>query len=155
MKATMPADLEDDDLMQDSDEDDDESDDVPSDLDSESGEEVEADDDDAAEAESDEEGEEANDDALSLVEDSDAEDLLPLDTEVPMGLIEFDGPEGEDADEGEEWGGISATAEQPNGKRKRDDGGRRAQRKKLRALPTFASYEDYAKMIEDGPEDNI
>lgn len=151
----MPADLEDDDLMQDSDEDDDESDEVPSDLDAESDEEVEADDDDAAEAESDEEADEADDDALSLVEDSDAEDLLPLDTEVPMGLIEFDGPEDEDADEGEEWGGISATAEQPNGKRKRDDGGRRAQRKKLRALPTFASYEDYAKMIEDGPEDNI
>ncbi|OJT07307.1 Ribosome biogenesis protein MAK21 [Trametes pubescens] len=155
MKATMPADLEDDDLMQDSDEDDDESDEVPSDLDVESDEEVEADDDDAAEAESDEEADEADDDALSLVEDSDAEDLLPLDTEVPMGLIEFDGPEGEGTDEGEEWGGISATAEQPNGKRKRDDGGRRAQRKKLRALPTFASYEDYAKMIEDGPEDNI
>ena len=31
----------------------------------------------------------------------------------------------------------------------------RTRKKKLRALPTFASYEDYARMIEDGPEENI
>ncbi|KAI6144196.1 ribosome biogenesis protein [Pisolithus tinctorius] len=39
-------------------------------------------------------------------------------------------------------------------------GGRRRGRRSRsgrsgRTLPTFASYEDYAKMIEDGPEDNI
>lgn len=39
-------------------------------------------------------------------------------------------------------------------KRKRDEE-KDGNRKKLRALPTFASYEDYAKMIEDGPEDNV
>ena len=32
-------------------------------------------------------------------------------------------------------------------------GGRK--RRKLAQLPTFASYEDYAKMIEEGPEDDI
>ena len=35
----------------------------------------------------------------------------------------------------------------------KEDG--RTRKKKLRALPTFASYEDYARMIEDGPEENI
>lgn len=31
----------------------------------------------------------------------------------------------------------------------------RTRKKKLRALPTFARYEDYARMIEDGPEENL
>ncbi|KAH9848222.1 CBF/Mak21 family-domain-containing protein [Lenzites betulinus] len=149
MKATMPGELEDADLMQDSDE----SDDVPSDLDAleDSDEEAESvDDDDDDEAE---DGE-VDDDAFSLVEDSDAEDLLPLDAEVPTGLIEFDGPGAEPEEGDDAWGGISSK-DQPKGKRKRDEDSKRAQRKKLRALPTFASYEDYAKMIEDGPEDNI
>jgi ribosome biogenesis protein MAK21 len=37
----------------------------------------------------------------------------------------------------------------------RGDEDDRTRKKKLRALPTFASYEDYARMIEDGPEENI
>ncbi|KAI9058885.1 hypothetical protein FKP32DRAFT_1596755 [Trametes sanguinea] len=162
MKATMPAELEDDDLMNDSDDSDGDSDDVPSDLDAlESDEEIEA---GTAKAKGDEGADsdaEEDDDAFSLVEGSDAEDLLPLDAEVPMGLIDYDGSDaGSDAegeDDGEGWGGISSSEKKPQkGKRKRDEeGGRRAQRKKLRALPTFASYEDYAKLIEDGPEDNI
>ncbi|OSD00338.1 CBF-domain-containing protein [Trametes coccinea BRFM310] len=162
MKATMPAELEDDDLMNDSDDSDDESDDVPSDLDAlESDEEIEAAKSKAkGDAEADSDAGEDDDDAFSLVEGSDAEDLLPLDAEVPMGLIEYDGSDaGSDAeggDDGEGWGGISSEKKPQKGKRKRDEeGGRRAQRKKLRALPTFASYEDYAKLIEDGPEDNI
>ena len=32
---------------------------------------------------------------------------------------------------------------------------KRIRKKKLRALPTFASYEDYAWMIEDAPEENL
>ena len=155
MKATMPAELEDDDLMEDSEEEDD----VPSDLDAlDSDEEEGADAAEASEEEEDDDAE-ADDDAFSLAEGSDAEDLLPLDTEVPMGLIDYDGSdagsesEGEDADEA--WGGI-ASKQQDKGKRKRDEKeSKKAQRKKLRSLPTFASYEDYAKMIEDGPEDNI
>jgi ribosome biogenesis protein MAK21 len=31
----------------------------------------------------------------------------------------------------------------------------RTRKKKLRALPTFASYDDYARMIEDGPEESL
>ena len=140
----MPAELEDDDLMNDSEE----SDELPSDLDDLS---VDSD----GEEEDAEEKDEDDDDAFSLVEGSDAEDLLSLDAEVPMGMIEYDGSDASDEEgDDEAWGGISSET-QKKGKRKRDGDERKAQRKKLRALPTFASYEDYAKMIEDTPEDNI
>ncbi|OBZ73206.1 Uncharacterized protein C4F10.09c [Grifola frondosa] len=154
MQATMPAELQDDDLMEDSDElpsglEDNDSDGFDQDEDeAECLEEPEAED-KSAEGHA-EEGDD-NDD-FSLVEASDAEDLLSLDAEVPMGLIEYDGSDAEsDEGEGDAWGGIGESATK---KRKRDeDSGKR--RKKLKSLPTFASYEDYAKMIEDGPEDNI
>ncbi|KAI0696997.1 CBF/Mak21 family-domain-containing protein [Cerioporus squamosus] len=152
MKATMPAELEDEDLMEDSDE----SDDVPSDLDEDAEEdasEVDADEDE--DGPSDAENEADDGDAFSLAEESDAEDLLSLDAEVPMGLIEYDGSDSESEAEAEEWGGISSEPSKKGGKRKRDEDGKKAQRKKLRSLPTFASYEDYAKLIDDGPEDNI
>ncbi|KAI0808101.1 CBF/Mak21 family-domain-containing protein [Fomes fomentarius] len=158
MKATMPSELQDDDLMEGSDEEDD----VPSDLDDLSDDEEgsnsgdKEDEDEAEPSDNDEDG-----DAFSLAEGSDAEDLLPLDADVPMGLIDYDGSDADSDSDAEEWGGISSEPQPKNGKdkgkRKRDEegGGRKAQRKKLRALPTFASYEDYAKLIEDGPEDNI
>ncbi|KAI0349845.1 CBF-domain-containing protein [Trametes cingulata] len=152
MKATMPAELEDDDLMEDSDD----SDEVPSDLDDALQSDGEEEDDEAVHPQG--EDEDADDDAFSLAEGSDAEDLLPLDAEVPMGLIEYDESDAsaDEEDEEEEWGGISSAQQKGQSKRKRDEeGGKKAQRKKLRSLPTFASYEDYAKMIEDGPEDNI
>lgn len=124
----------DDDVMESSDE-------MPSDLDIDSD-----DDSDALEQESDDE------DDLSLVEDSDNEDLVPLDDMAPDGLIEYDGPDSEDGgDAKDEWGGINPADTK---KRKRNETSNE-KRKKLRSLPTFASYEDYAKMIEDGPEDDI
>ena len=96
-----------------------------------------------------------DDDGLSLVEGSDNEDLISLDGELPDGLIAYDGSDVDDDDEddGTEgvWGGISKPAASGT-KRKRDET-KSEKRKKLRSLPTFASYEDYAKMIEDGPED--
>lgn len=149
MKATLPTELQDDDLDEDSD-------DLPSDLDDDSeGAAVDEDEGEASAAEDDEDQEEdeQDDDAFSMVEDSDAEDLLPLDADIPGGLIEYDGTDSEAGGEDEEWGGIGASK---TNKRKRDgeeDG--KKKRKKIRSLPTFASYEDYAKMIEDGPEDNI
>lgn len=92
-------------------------------------------------------------DGLSLAEGSDNEDLISLDGDIPEGLIEYDGSDVDDADEDadEEWGGITSAQ---GSKRKREDT-KSEKRKKLRSLPTFASYEDYAKMIEDGPEDDI
>ncbi|KAJ6500610.1 CBF/Mak21 family-domain-containing protein [Mycena sanguinolenta] len=131
MQATMPRVAGDDDLMEESDE-------VPSDLE---------DDEDSSQNDDDED----NDDALSLAEGSDNEDLVPLDADFP-GLIDYDGSD-EEADEEAEWGGISQ-GDEGGKKRKRADSSNQ-KRKKLRSLPTFASYEDYAKMIEDGPEDDI
>ncbi|KAK0466300.1 CBF/Mak21 family-domain-containing protein [Desarmillaria tabescens] len=125
MKASMPKAEGDDDLMEDSDIDED---DLPSDFD------ADEDDDD-----------EPDDDGLSLAEGSDNDDLISLDGDMPEGLIEYDG-----SGEEEEWGGIDSG----NGKRKRTEE-TKEKRKKFKSLPTFASYEDYAKMIEDGPEDDI
>jgi len=90
-----------------------------------------------------------NDDALSLVEASDNDDLIPLD-EMPDDVIAYDGSLSESEDGGE-WEGI----ENNNQKRKRADDKGTSPKKKRRSLPTFVSYEDYAKMIEDGPENNI
>ena len=148
MKATMPLELQDDGLM-------DDSDDVPSDLgDEEDGDEDE--DEDGEDEHDDEVDEEdstgGDDDAFSLAEGSDAEDLIPLD-EIPDGLIDYDGPASEsDAglEEDGEWAGLGGGSK----KRKREED-KSGKRKKKRSLPTFASYEDYAKLIEDGPEDNI
>ncbi|KAF8152290.1 CBF/Mak21 family-domain-containing protein [Crassisporium funariophilum] len=161
MKATMPKAHGDEDLMEDSEMEEDD-DDLPSDF-MEDSDAVEA---SPAEGDSDSEDEDEDEDedgdGLSLVEASDNEDLISLDGDMSDGLIEYDGSDagGDDddadvaivaEDEDQEWGGISGANDK---KRKRDEtaGGRR---KKLRSLPTFASYEDYAKLIEDGPEDDI
>jgi len=112
-------------------EDGEESDELPSDFDMSEGEE--------------DEDESEEDDAFELAEASDNDDLLSLDADAPEGLIEYDGPE-------LEWGGIET--EEAGEKRKRRDEWKE-RRKKRRSLPTFASYDEYAKMIEDGPEDDI
>lgn len=100
---------------------------------------------DSAKADQDDE-----EDDFDLAEVSDAEELLPLDADIPSGLIAFDGPVSE-AEEDDEWGGIGEGA----AKKRKRDGHNKGQRKKLKSLPKFASYEDYARLIEDGPEDNI
>lgn len=131
MKSTMPKTGEDDDILDDSDVDEDDDDDMPSDMDSEGG--------------------------LSLAEDSGDEDLMDMPED---GLIEYDGSDSDGDDDGgegeeeEEWGGIGGGG--AGGKRKREEKDeKKANKKKRKALPTFASYEDYAKMIDDGPEDDI
>jgi ribosome biogenesis protein MAK21 len=100
----------------------------------EDSDELPSDDDDPSEDE--------NEDTLSLVEGSDDEGLISLDDDLPQGLIECDSSEDGEEDE---WGGISAVDDK---KRKRTEGSKE-RRKRLRSLPTFASYEEYAKMIED------
>ncbi|EPQ53171.1 CBF-domain-containing protein [Gloeophyllum trabeum ATCC 11539] len=159
MKASMKNmdDMGDVELLEDSE------DDVPSGLDDVDEEEDEDDDEQGDEeeegpSEGDESAEEAGaesndeadeDDAFSLAEASDAEDLIDLDADMPDSLIPYDGSDGEsDADE---WGGLSGTS---NKKRKHKEK-EPSRRKKLKSLPTFASYDDYKKLIEDGPEDNI
>ncbi|KAI5120472.1 hypothetical protein M0805_006492 [Coniferiporia weirii] len=102
-----------------------------------------------------------SEDGLSLAEGSDADDLIDLDNvEMPAGLIEYDSGasvgegEGTGAGADEEWGGFGAddAKKRKRGARKEDT---RSKKRRLRALPTFATYEDYAKLIEDGPEDDI
>lgn len=105
-----------------------ESDELPSDFDMSEGDEAE--------------DEDEEDDAFELAEASDNDDLLSLDADAPEGLIEAKS----------EWGGIE-TGEAGEKRKRRDEWKER--RKKLRSLPTFASYDEYAKMIEDGPEDDI
>ncbi|KAI0067515.1 CBF-domain-containing protein [Artomyces pyxidatus] len=148
MKASMPD-------LTGANDDDMDSDDLPSGLD-DSDDPVEASADAEEYDDSDEEDEseklpsDDGEDAFSMVEASDAEDLLDLDADMPDGLVDYDGPEG---DGEEEWSGFGG---EPAKKRKHEGEEKgKAKRKKLRSLPTFASYDDYAKMIEDGPEDNI
>ncbi|OSX62863.1 hypothetical protein POSPLADRAFT_1065929 [Postia placenta MAD-698-R-SB12] len=156
MKATMPAELQDDDLMEDSEDEDD----IPSGLDEDSEDEnISLSDKESANEDEPEEEEDDGSDAFSLVEGSDAEDLLSLDADVDVpggiGLIEYDGSVA--SDDAGEWSGFGAEgdAQSKKGKRKREQDGAKDRRKKLKSLPTFASYEDYARMIEDGPEDNL
>lgn len=150
MKATMPkvpGDDGDEDLMEDSDDE----------IDSSFYRDIDSDDDDIGGSEDESEGEDLDDDdALALVEGSDNEDLISLDGDMPGGLIEYDGSDASENEDEDEWGGIDGDEETKSRskKRKREHAGRDA-RKKLRSLPTFASYEDYAKMIEETPEDNI
>ena len=83
-------------------------------------------------------------DGISFVEGSDDDDLLGVD-DIPNDF----GADAETEESDEEWGGISG-----GDKRKRKYK-TQAKRKKRKTLPTFATYEEYAKMIEEGPEDEI
>lgn len=89
----------------------------------------------------------SEDSPLDLLEEDD--DLIGSDGENPTGLIEYfsEGSKGSDG----EWQGVDST--QKAHKRAREDDGKR--KKKRQKLATFASYEDYAEMIEDGKEDDI
>jgi len=155
MKATMPKADGDKDLMENSEDDfveEDVDEDIDFDNDSELAPSNEEDEDFGDKNKSDESDDEK---ALSLVEASDNEDLISLDGEVPEGLIEYDGSDVSDGEavEEREWGGISGSAGNANKRKSDESKGRK--RKKLRSLPTFASYDDYAKLIEEGPDDDI
>ncbi|KAF8608211.1 CBF-domain-containing protein [Ceratobasidium sp. AG-I] len=70
--------------------------------------------------------------------------------------LEF-GEDEDDLIELSEGAELSSDDEPVDGKRKKATPAesKREKRRKLRALPTFASAEDYAKMINDAPEDDI
>jgi ribosome biogenesis protein MAK21 len=147
MQATMPKEAGDSDLMDDS-----ESDDPPSGLDDDDDDEGF----DASSNSSDEDEDEIEEDAeqsdlLALAEGSDNDDLIDLDEDLPGGLVDYDGSDSENAPGEQEWTGLDGGQKRKRGDEKRVQD----KRKKLRSLPTFASYEDYAKMIDDGPEDDI
>lgn len=64
-------------------------------------------------------------------------------------LIPFDEDASQDEDE---WGGLSESKKRKNNKE--TEGGRKKKRR-LAGVPTFASYEDYAKMIDEAPEEDL
>ena len=85
-----------------------------------------------------------DDDEFSDAEASDALDDLEL--------IDYDTTDSN----AEDWTGIGGSFDvAADNKRKRGNDGAPSRRKKRRSLPTFASYEEYARMIEDVPEDNL
>jgi ribosome biogenesis protein MAK21 len=92
---------------------------------------------------------EISDVEFSSADTSDTDNLVHLDAEVPVELTKR--------------GRVGPAAQMPpvfNGdkKRKRKGSGKddvRIRKKKGRTLQTFASYEDYAQMIEDEPEENL
>ncbi|KAI6014539.1 hypothetical protein PISMIDRAFT_88728 [Pisolithus microcarpus 441] len=132
-----------------SEQDDEEDKDIPFEHDDEDDEEVEVEKNEA----SDRGDADEPDDAFSLAEASDDDDLLAV-GDIP-GLIEYDGSDvpAEDSEEDDEQPRFGGSRDKRKRKGKGEDKERK--RKKRKTLPTFASYEDYAKMIEDGPEDNI
>jgi ribosome biogenesis protein MAK21 len=99
-------------------------------------------------------------DEVSELTDSDNDSIasggMPNDLGDSDDGLEF--AEGEDdlieLSEGQD---ISSDEEPSQGKRKKSVAAEsnREKRRKLRQLPTFASAEDYAKMIDDAPEDDI
>ncbi|KAF8493588.1 CBF/Mak21 family-domain-containing protein [Gautieria morchelliformis] len=104
-------------------------------------------------------GEESDDDAhsprssggseLDFIED---EDDLISDGGEPAGLIEYpSGASDEDSDGDGEWQGFGSEPKTLKRGRDAESGGK----KKRRKVATFASYEDYAAMIEKSQEDDI
>jgi len=91
---------------------------------------------------------EFNDNWFSSSEASETVDLVHIDAEVPVDLTKR-----RQADSAMEESPVSGGDK----KRKRNGSGKEDVmiRKKLRAFPTFASYEDFAQMIEDEPEENL
>lgn len=152
MQETMPGPKADLDLMEDSED----SDSIPSGLDDMSDSNAEEDvsgvEEDASEAvsasdDADEpdavENDEDSSDAVDFAEDED--DLIDSDAdELDDQLI----PSAFEPEDSEAVTGKRKPSEEDTQK-----GGRK--KRKLGALPTFASYEDYAKLIEGAPEEDL
>ena len=87
---------------------------------------------------------------LDFIED---EDDIVSDGDDPNGLIAYpSGSSDEDGGSDAEWQGFGSDGKtRKRGRDKETSGGK----KKKRKLATFASYEEYAEMIEMGQEDNI
>ena len=100
-----------------------------------------------SDAESDGSAWDYNDTRLSVTDASDADDSANPPAKAPVDPTKSDGADSD----------AEQTCFSHDMKRKRNDSRRedaRTQRKKLRSLPAFANYEDYACLIEDGPEEN-
>lgn len=88
-------------------------------------------------------GNDPSDSDSALEEDED--DLIALSDEAPDDIPHQSAFEPEDSEAVSGKRKPAAADTQKGGRKKR----------RLGQLPTFASYEDYAEMIENGPEDDI
>lgn len=78
---------------------------------------------------------------------SDEEDAVPLE------LSDLDDDEGEASESGDDaWGGVSGVKRKKGASDEAKDAGSKKKKRKV-ALPTFASYDDYAKMIDAAGDD--
>ncbi len=90
--------------------------------------------------------------------EEDDDDLVGSEVDAPDGLLPLDYDEAQEVEEEEEeWGGIGASPVATGKKRKAKDqpNGDRRKKRRLRDLPTFASAEEYAKLIDGADEENL
>ena len=87
--------------------------------------------------------------------EEDDDDLVGSEVDAPDGLLPLGYDEAQE--EEDEWGGIGADAAVTGRKRKAKDQPNSDRRKKrrLRDLPTFASAEEYARLIDGADEENL
>jgi len=83
------------------------------------------------------------DEGSSILELEEDEDLLDLADVFSQGSS---------PSENEDWSGVDPSAGE---KRKQEDSSSAGRKKRRINLPTFASYEDYATLIDNSPEDHI
>jgi ribosome biogenesis protein MAK21 len=103
--------------------------------------------DSTSDAESDGSASDYNGTGPSATDTSDVDDSADPATKAPVDPTNSDGADSD----------ATQTCFSHDKKRKRNDSRKedaRTQRKKLRSLPAFANYEDYAHLIEDEPEEN-
>lgn len=88
--------------------------------------------------------------------EEDDDDLVGSEVDAPDGLLPLAYDEAQEAEE-EEWGGIGAGAVSTGKKRKAkgQPNGDRRKKRRLRDLPTFASAEEYARLIDGADEENL
>ena len=92
--------------------------------------------------------------------EEDDDDLVGSEVDAPDGLLPLAYDEAQEVEEEaaeEEWGGIGAGAVSTGKKRKAKDqpNGDRRKKRRLRDLPTFASAEEYARLIDGADEENL
>ena len=89
--------------------------------------------------------------------EEDDDDLVGSEVDAPDGLLHLGHDEVQEEEEEEEWGGIGANAAAIGRKRKAKDqpNGDRRKKRRLRDLPTFASAEEYARLIDGADEENL
>ncbi|KAG8906901.1 hypothetical protein FRB99_005783 [Tulasnella sp. 403] len=107
---------------------------------------------DIGEDEGEEFDEDAFEDEFETNDVSDDEPGMDVDgfAEDSDDLLSLDGLGKDEEDEEDDWGGVGTKKRKPS---KTQKGGRSTKRRKT--LPTFASYEDYQKMIDEAEEENL